>query len=163
MPKKVYFISSTACKCIFFSGARGAKFCRFVPKRQRDHHSTWMWGTVYLERAVSRQGAKSEAKASPRVAHYVGVGLQLQLLQPDALVSRGGFSLRLNTYSASSRANLLLIVEQCLFCKVIFGTERFNGKEGGKLSNDSNSLIPVLTLKSKTKSSEAKPILSRHA
>lgn len=49
----------------------------------------------------------SEAKASPRVADYVGVGLQLQLLQPDALVSRGGFSPRLNKHSASLHANLL--------------------------------------------------------
>lgn len=62
---------------------------------------------VYLERAVSRQGVKSEAKASPSVADYVGVGLQLQLLQPDALVSRGGFSPRLNKHSASLHANLL--------------------------------------------------------
>lgn len=63
--------------------------------------------------------------ASPRVADYVGVGLQLQLSHPDTLVSRGGFSPRLNKHSASSHANLLLIMEQPLFCKkVVFGTEK---------------------------------------
>lgn len=78
---------------------------------------------VHLGGGISRQGVKSEAKASPCVADSVGVRLQRRLLQPDTLVSREGLSPRLNKCSASSRANLLLTVEQPLFCnKVIFGT-----------------------------------------
>lgn len=80
---------------------------------------------MYVGRAIGSQGAKSEAKASHRAAADVGVGLQLQLLQPDTLVSRGGFSLRLNKHSASSYANLLLTVEQPLFSKkVVFGKQK---------------------------------------
>lgn len=38
-------LSSTTYKCIFFKGIRGAKFCRFVLKCQRDHYTMWMWET----------------------------------------------------------------------------------------------------------------------
>lgn len=68
---------------------------------------------------------KRKENADACVADYVGVGLQLQLLQPDALVSSGGFSPRLSKHLASSHANLLLIRElPPFFKKVIFGTEK---------------------------------------